>query len=295
MNRAFLLALLFSLSLAACDSQPDDFPFDDYQSMQTHLGELMELRRLHAAAALLEEALPRFPDQLEANVFNLAYVCGQLGNRTRGLNGFKYAFDHGIWFNIYGFQSPYYDTYREMDAFQEILARNDSLRLAAQATAGSHWPATRLVTLLAEAAGSVGVVGGQVADLASIGSTNMDCIGWIHLHKTADLFRAAVCIGGVAGNATPEQFAGLETYGRDLGLAFQIADDLLDAGTPAEATQGDGVRAEETSVLAAHSPAEARTLAVTHIERARAALDVLPATHRQPLESIAAYVVERTS
>lgn len=135
MNRAFLLVLVLSMSLAACDRQQDDYPFDDYESMRTHLGELMEQRRLHAAAALLEEALPRFPDHLESNVFNLAYVCGQLGNRSRGLNGFKYAFDHGVWFNIYGFQSPYYDSYRDMDAFQEIVARNDSLRLAAQTTA----------------------------------------------------------------------------------------------------------------------------------------------------------------
>lgn len=135
MTRTTMLALLFSMSLAACDRQQDDYPFDDYESMRTHLGELMEQQRLHAAAALLEEALPRFPDQLEANAFNLAYVCGVLGNRSRGLEGFYYAFDRGVWFNIYGFEASYYDSYREMDAFKEILAKNDSLRLAAQATA----------------------------------------------------------------------------------------------------------------------------------------------------------------
>ncbi len=123
--------------LIACGGPAEDFPFVDYQSMHARVGELVQQDSLPEAAELLEGALPRFPEHVEANVFNLAYLYGRLDETAKGLDAFDFAFDQGVWFNIYGFQAPYYDPYRELEGFQEILARNDSLRLTAQATATS--------------------------------------------------------------------------------------------------------------------------------------------------------------
>jgi predicted esterase len=127
--------VLLVVCLLVCGGCADDFPFDDYQSMRARMGELVQQDSLREAAELLELALPGFPDHIEANAFNLAYLYGRLGETSRGVTALNYAFDHGVWFNIYGFQAPYYDPYRELDEFQTIVARNDSLRAIAQESA----------------------------------------------------------------------------------------------------------------------------------------------------------------
>ena len=82
---------------------------------------------------------------------------------------------------------------------------------------------------LARAAGFSGMVGGQVVDMASEGrAVSLDVLEYIHRHKTAALLAAAVTIGGLLGGGSAEQVAALKRYGQTIGLAFQIADDVLD-------------------------------------------------------------------
>ena len=82
---------------------------------------------------------------------------------------------------------------------------------------------------LAHAAGFSGMVGGQVVDMASEGrEVPRDVLEYIHRHKTAALLGAAVTIGGLLGGGSAPQLAALKRYGRATGLAFQIADDVLD-------------------------------------------------------------------
>lgn len=82
---------------------------------------------------------------------------------------------------------------------------------------------------LAQATGSQGTVAGQVEDLAAEGaSVAEEKLEYIHLNKTAKLFRAAVRIGGLSGGASGEELMALSTYGENFGRAFQIVDDLLD-------------------------------------------------------------------
>ena len=82
---------------------------------------------------------------------------------------------------------------------------------------------------LAHAAGFSGMVGGQVVDMASEGrAVALDVLEYIHRHKTAALLGAAVAIGGLLGGGPAPQLAALKRYGRAIGLAFQIADDVLD-------------------------------------------------------------------
>ena len=85
-----------------------------------------------------------------------------------------------------------------------------------------------LVRVLAKAAGPAGVVGGQVEDIAN---TPLDAerLSYIQLHKTADLFKASMLLGAIAGGGTDDEIEALGHYGEALGVAFQIIDDILDA------------------------------------------------------------------
>lgn len=89
--------------------------------------------------------------------------------------------------------------------------------------------ALAIVEDLAKLAGAPGMVGGQVADmLGEQGITSINELEYIHLHKTSDLIVFSVTAGGRIGGATDKQLELLATYGRNIGLAFQIRDDILD-------------------------------------------------------------------
>lgn len=93
-------------------------------------------------------------------------------------------------------------------------------------------PADRLLDIvedLSKFAGASGMVGGQVADMeGEQGMTSMSQLEYIHLHKTGDLMIFSLLAGGRIAGASKEQLDALHVFGRDLGLAFQIQDDILD-------------------------------------------------------------------
>src|SRR6185369_17703722 len=79
------------------------------------------------------------------------------------------------------------------------------------------------------ASGAGGMIGGQLLDLESEGQTlDLDGLGQIHRGKTGALIRASALIGGMAARGTTEQLQALAEFGEAIGLAFQIADDVLD-------------------------------------------------------------------
>lgn len=83
--------------------------------------------------------------------------------------------------------------------------------------------------VIASAAGSLGMVGGQVIDMESEGKTvDLPIVEYIHTHKTGALILAALQVGAIFGKADSRAFAALTRYGECAGLAFQIADDILD-------------------------------------------------------------------
>lgn len=87
----------------------------------------------------------------------------------------------------------------------------------------------KVVKEFAEAAGSQGMIGGQVVDtLAADHEITADTLNYIHRHKTGALFRASVRAGAILGGANQEQLTALTRYAENLGLAFQIIDDILD-------------------------------------------------------------------
>ena len=107
-----------------------------------------------------------------------------------------------------------------------ILAGDALLTLAfewlAEVRTPSPYPPNQLSLELARAAGSRGVVGGQVADLAAEGqAADADTVDYINRHKTAALLRASVRMGGVAAGAGARNLAALTAYGDAIGLTFQ--------------------------------------------------------------------------
>ncbi|AZK49039.1 polyprenyl synthetase family protein [Paenibacillus lentus] len=89
--------------------------------------------------------------------------------------------------------------------------------------------ALAIVEDLARFAGPSGMVGGQVADMeGEQGLTELDQLRYIHEHKTGDLIVFCLKAGGRISAASSEQLQALETFGRSIGLAFQIQDDILD-------------------------------------------------------------------
>ncbi|MYI87239.1 MAG: polyprenyl synthetase family protein, partial [Synechococcus sp. SB0672_bin_10] len=124
-----------------------------------------------------------------------------------------------------------------------ILAGDALLCQAFEMVAGrsSDVPAPRLLavtTALARAAGAPGLVGGQVVDLASEGKrVPLETLEFIHLHKTAALLEVSVISGALIAGAAEALVADLRRYARNIGLAFQIIDDILDV-TADSATLG---------------------------------------------------------
>jgi len=112
----------------------------------------------------------------------------------------------------------------------------------------------RLIRCLAYNAGADGMIGGQVVDLLSTNKTiDWNTLKFMHLHKTAALLATALEFGAIIGGAPPDDHHLLSDIGKNLGLAFQIIDDLLDAGE----------ESEKTTVLSFLSAPEAEALAKT--------------------------------
>ncbi len=86
-----------------------------------------------------------------------------------------------------------------------------------------------MVKLLAVATGSRGMAGGQAIDLASVGKPlSLPELEFMHIHKTGALIRASVLLGAHCGTVSAAQLAGLDHFGKLIGLAFQVVDDVLD-------------------------------------------------------------------
>jgi geranylgeranyl pyrophosphate synthase len=103
------------------------------------------------------------------------------------------------------------------------------VREAAESMRLEKTAAAALAETLLSASGAAGMIGGQLSDLEGEGSgLTLDELQAVHLAKTGALIVASVRLGAIAAKATTEQLAAVEQYGRDVGLAFQIMDDILD-------------------------------------------------------------------
>jgi geranylgeranyl diphosphate synthase type II len=115
-----------------------------------------------------------------------------------------------------------------------ILAGDALLTQAFVTLSSAHGTQTdtqhlRVLHIIATAAGAAGMVGGQIVDMEAEGHTaDLDMVNYIHNHKTGALILASIQCGALLGGADKETFAAFSAFGKDAGLAFQIADDILD-------------------------------------------------------------------
>lgn len=162
---------------------------------------------------------------------------------------------------------------------------------------GEEAERARLVALLARAAGAAGMVGGQVLDLGMQGRPSLEEVAEVHRRKTGALLRVATEGGAVAAGAGEKEVDALRRYGEALGLAFQIADDILDVvGDTEEMGKrqgGDEARGKPT-YPALVGLERARELAHEAKRAAIAAIEGM-GEGAAPLRALARYVVERTA
>ena len=182
-----------------------------------------------------------------------------------------------------------------------LLAGDALLALAFQLIAenAQNVPPERVlpvIRLVAHASGTWGMVGGQVVDMQSQGQeVTPDTLYYIHAQKTGALLTASVLAGAMLAGAQEEQVEALGAYGRHIGLAFQIADDILDV-TGDESKIGKPVGSDEERDKATYPRlfglTESRRRAHEEVD---AALNTLAAFDGKadPLRAIARFIVER--
>lgn len=200
--------------------------------------------------------------------------------------------------------------HRAFDEATALLAGDALLTQAfvilATSYAGRPDLAAALVRVVADAAGGLRLVGGQMQDLMAerpIGpgglaaaATTAD-LEFIHLNKTAAMLEASLVCGGLVGGLAPAELDTLRRAGRELGLAFQIVDDVLDATTDTATlgkTAGKDARAGKATYVSLHGIATARRLAAEHTEAALSSFRALPGDTAFLLELASGMLVRRS-
>ncbi len=162
--------------------------------------------------------------------------------------------------------------------------------------------AATLIQAIARGAGAAGMVGGQAADLEAENWKNKNHgfnparhLEYIHLHKTAALIVASLEAGAILARATEAEIKSLSRYGRSLGLAFQITDDVLDAVGDKKkmGKMGSDAANNKLTYVSLYGVDKARAMARREASKAKAALDVFSSQRNQWLKRIADYTIER--
>jgi geranylgeranyl diphosphate synthase type II len=175
-----------------------------------------------------------------------------------------------------------------------ILAGDALLTLAFQAAADCG--DVKVISEIAKAAGAEGMVGGQVIDLESENlKLGVPELRNLHAKKTGALIRVAVRVGAMAARANTAQLDALTRYGQAIGLAFQIADDILDVVGDQDAIGkpvGSDVSNNKSTYPAAVGLDGARKLAADAVSEAVAALEIF-GPEADTFRALARYIIER--
>ena len=173
----------------------------------------------------------------------------------------------------------------------------EAFAMLASVPANDRYDVRDYVAELAYRTGSLTLVGGQVLDLEGEGrQLTVDELRAIHMGKTSALIIASVRLGAMAAGATPEQLEALTVYGRDLGLAFQIIDDILDVTSTPEVlgkSIGKDQKVQKATYPALVGMEKARAEARELTASAQAALGVFSDKRREALLAINDYLLKR--
>ena len=171
-----------------------------------------------------------------------------------------------------------------------------AFRLVADNVRQTNPSALEVVVDIADAAGHDGMVAGQVADLEAEGrQVGAETVDYIHAHKTGALIRTSLRVGARLCGATAEQVHTLSVAGADLGLAFQIVDDILDVVASSEElgkTAGKDQIQQKATYPAIHGLEASRARARALIDEADAALAAL-GPRAEPIRALGRFILER--
>jgi geranylgeranyl diphosphate synthase type II len=153
-----------------------------------------------------------------------------------------------------------------------------------------------LLREVAVAAGSRKLIAGQVADLEAEGrKVSRADLRYIHENKTAAILTASVCLGAMSANATAKELAAITKFGRSLGLAFQVIDDILDVTQTSEKlgkSAGKDVAAQKATYPAVIGLDASRIEARRLTKQAHSSLSIFGAKG-ETLHALANYLLER--
>ena len=172
----------------------------------------------------------------------------------------------------------------------------EAFALAARCRDWPRYGHREIIRELAEAAGSRQLIAGQVADLEGEGrKLSAAQLKYIHERKTAALLSCSVRLGGMSANASAAQLRALTQFGYNVGLAFQIIDDILDVTQTSEQlgkTAGKDTAAEKATYPSIVGMEKSRVIAAQLTRRAFRALDFFKGK-AAALAALAEYLLER--
>lgn len=175
-------------------------------------------------------------------------------------------------------------------AFELLTPVDGSVELATQA---------RLCGLLARAAGSAGMAGGQAIDLASVGLPLSESqLREMHELKTGALLQGSVVMGAHCANASADALASLTTYGAAIGLAFQVVDDILDVTADSATlgkTAGKDAENDKPTYVSLMGLDRSRAYAQELLQQALESLECPTLKKAHALRALADMVVNRAS
>jgi len=171
-----------------------------------------------------------------------------------------------------------------------------AFEIAARCRGRPRYSSARIIQELARASGSLHLIAGQVADLEGEGKRiSVEQLRYIHERKTSALLCCSARLGGMSANCTPTQLAALTDFGRHVGLAFQVIDDILDVTQTTEKlgkTAGKDTKARKATYPAIVGLTRSRQVAEQLTRRAFAALTAFRGK-ATALEALAQHLLQR--
>jgi len=158
-----------------------------------------------------------------------------------------------------------------------------------------QWPIGQVIKRVVDAVGWDGTIGGEAVDLHSEGShLDFDTLEFIHSRKTGALFVAAAAVGAMLANVSPAALGRIEVFAKNLGLAFQITDDILDAvGDAAKIGKDVGKDGERLTFVKLAGVDGAKKLSDELVETSLSSISNLGSA-AAPLRELATLVRDRT-
>ena len=172
-----------------------------------------------------------------------------------------------------------------------------AFEIVSMAKPARRYDMSTLLREIAVAAGSQRLIAGQVADLEAEGrDVKRDQLRFIHENKTAAILKSSVRLGAMSANADAKKLRAITQFGRALGLAFQVVDDILDVTQTSEIlgkSAGKDIAARKATYPAVIGLEKSRAEARRLTRQAHDALSVFRGGDAEPLHALANYLLER--